>query len=678
MTLTWSGWEDDPSADEDRSPYIDWLRRVTFGGSDEKDGLSIAPLPVSPLACGMPAGSGLCGDRESPAPLPDFARRPDGDDMAEAPDIQLTWMPDPESVIVGIIDSAIALSHARFRRIDGGTRVLSAWAQGGVWRPGAAVPFGRELFRTEIDRLMFRATVGGTLDEAAFDRAAGLTQFGHPRGDRRLETNATHGTHVADLAAGFDLRDGSMDAARRRLPIIAVGLPPRTSMGANGNFLEFFAIHALEYIVDRADRIWRACGYDPKGGFPIVINMSYGLKAGPKDGHMLVEEVIRAATRHGDETGRPIRVILPAGNDLLSEGVAEFDLTAGEPVTLDWRVRPEDHTPNFAEIWSEALDGDGGKAPLHPLALSVSPPDGPTGPAGAGRAGQMATLTDDAAPEVPLARIYCRAHDDLPPGSDTKPAWHRVGYYLCTAPTLEIDRMAGAPSGRWRLSVESAEGTGGRAHVYVQSDQTLTFGSVTGLLSTLDHPDFSAVDESGRAIDAFDYPTDGSAPPLTDLPPPISRRGTLNAIGNHAESRVIGSYRVSDGRPSAFSSAASSKPVGDGRSAPTALLPGQDGAARFGLLGAGSRSGSAVAMQGTSFSTALAARAVALSMLEWIDGGRVGEPPGSERWFEDRTRGDETTAGWPGTTEPVKAGFGRVTSGARGRSERRGDGDEIF
>ena len=50
-------------------------------------------------------------------------------------------------------------------------------------------------------------------------------------------------------------------------------------------------------IIDRADRIWQACGYGPDGGFPIVINLSYGLKAGPKDGHMLIEEVIRAATR---------------------------------------------------------------------------------------------------------------------------------------------------------------------------------------------------------------------------------------------------------------------------------------------------------------------------------------------------------------------------------------------
>ena len=59
-------------------------------------------------------------------------------------------------------------------------------------------------------------------------------------------------------------------------------------------------VHArLEEEAHMADRIWQACGYGPEGGFPIVINLSYGLKAGPKDGHMLIEEVIRAATRRG-------------------------------------------------------------------------------------------------------------------------------------------------------------------------------------------------------------------------------------------------------------------------------------------------------------------------------------------------------------------------------------------
>ena len=161
--------------------------------------------------------------------------------MAEDPLIRLTWMPDADCTVVGVIDSYLALSHARFRRLDGGSRFLSAWLMNGEWRDEAAVPFGRELFRTEIDQLMFRSMAAGTLDEAEFDRQSGASFWGAVRGERMLESNATHGTFVTDLAAGYDLRQSHEDEYRRRLPIIGVGLPPNVSMGSSGENLEFFA-----------------------------------------------------------------------------------------------------------------------------------------------------------------------------------------------------------------------------------------------------------------------------------------------------------------------------------------------------------------------------------------------------------------------------------------------------
>ncbi len=376
---------------------------------------------------------------------------------------------------------------------------------------------------------------------------------------------------------------------------------------------------------------------------------------------------MRAIDRAADEMGRPVRIMLPAGNDLRSEGAAIFDLGRGRPGRLDWRIRPEDHTPNYAEVWSDVLPGDGGVSPAHPVALTLSPPFGPEGPATRGRHGECATLVDSERPDVPVARIYCRRHDDA---ADSGTAtWHRVGYILCTGPTLEEDRLYGAPSGDWRIGLK-ADGDATRAFAYVQSDQSLTFGSDTGLVPTFAHPAFAPVDEAGRAIDVSDYPLDGSVPRDTDTTPPMRRRDTLNTIASLCEARVIGSYRATDGRPSGFSSAASPDPLGDGRAAPTALLPGEDGAARWGVLSAGSKSGSAVAMQGTSFSTALATRRVALAMLDWLDDGRSGEAPGSETWFETAALADEATAAWPGQTVPEKAGFGRLAAPASGRMER--------
>lgn len=652
MSFSWTGWSPDPSAEKDTRPHIDWLKLVSFDNTEEKDGLSIADLPRSPIA------AELSGHPNHPAPLPPFAR-PTGP-VPPDPMIRLTWMPDADNVIVGVIDSGIALSHARFRRLDGGTRFLSAWLMGGHWRETDAVPFGRELFRTEIDHLMFRAVAAGAVDEADFDHRADASQFHDPRGDRRLENNATHGTMVADLAAGYDLRQSHEDEHRRRLPLIGVGLPPNSSMGASGNFLEFFALHAIEYIVDRADRIWKACDLPEGGAFPVVINLSYGLQAGPKDGNMLVERVIRRINEKAEAENRPIRVILPAGNDLLSEGCAKFDFGDDRAKMLDWRLRPEDQTPNYAELWSDKLPGNASETSSHPLGLALRPPSGPASAPTPGQHGQMNTLMLDG---KPVARIYCRAHKRM--------GWHRMCYVLCTAPTLRPDRDVSAPAGTWTWTVSSRKNGDGFA--YVQSDQNLTYGGNTGLLSTFAHPEFNAFDDAGRVIDVASY---ARPPVVTDNTPPMRRFGTLNTIASLSEAAVIGSYRTSDGKPSSYSSSASSDAVGDGRTAPTCVFPGEGGPALFGLMGAGSKSGSAALMSGTSFSTALATRAVSQAMLDWMDGGRNGEAPGTADWFCQKADHDEqdpnhpTRPKWPGDTITEKAGCGRVDAPDTGRLDR--------
>ena len=669
MSLTWSEWKEDDCAKKCIPPYIDWLKTVTFQDLDEKDGISIAPLPLSPIA------AKIAGVKDRPTPLPPFARKPDGVEVQPEPTIELDWTPGEDCAIVAVIDSAIALSHARFRRLDGGSRFLSAWLMNGRWRP-SAVPFGRELSQREIDRLMFGATMAGTVDEAAFDRAAGLTQFDEIRGDRRLENTGTHGTLVADLAAGFDLRLSGDDEARRRLPMIAVGLPPRTSMGSSGSFLEFFAMHALEYIVERADAIWKRAEGDKPGGYPIVINMSYGLQAGPKDGEMLIEKLMRALKKRAAKMDRQLQIMLPAGNDLQAEGAALFDLGDGGVDGLEWRIKPEDHTPNYSEIWSDVIKGDGGDHPEHPLALMLAPPSGPVSPVEPGCAGQMTTLTDDEGREI--ARIYCRKHSNEPVSSGEE-KWHRVGYILCTAPTLPQDhRLQRAPAGAWRLGVSAAKATKGYA--YVQSDQSLTFGGNTGLVSSFAHPDYQRYDEMGYLNDIVSYPYDGSTPVNTDDTPPIRRRDTMNTIAHLKEARVIGGYRVTDGKPALYSSA-SSDAVGASRAAPSALLPGEDGVARFGLLGAGSKSGSVTAMSGTSFSTGLATRAVALDLLDWLDPplpnpGPAPDPkpiPGTEEWFTELAKRDEGPPDdrrFPGQVVKEKAGAGRILSPPTGRIAR--------
>ncbi|MBT8413655.1 MAG: hypothetical protein KJO30_04930, partial [Boseongicola sp.] len=354
-----------------------------------------------------------------------------------------------------------------------------------------------------------------------------------------------------------------------------------------------------------------------------------------------------------------------------SEGTATFEVSDTTSTSLTWRLPPEDHTPNYAEVWSAALPGPPDPTEAHPLIVSLAPPNGPMGPPAPGRAGQMATLTDTSAPNRPLARIYCTTLDDVPLDDSATATRHRMAYVLCTRPTLNPSRTQIAPAGGWTLNISASEnGQPKRGFAHVQSDQSLTHGSETGLTSTFNHPDFDAHDETGRLIDTHTYPYDGSLPTLTDTTPPITRRGTLNAIAHTDTARVIGSYRATDGKPSLFSSAAYTGAVDPGRDALSALLPGEDGASRFGLIASGSKSGSTIAMEGTSFSTALATRRIALALLTWIDGGRTGPAPGDETWFRSTAQTEDAAAGFPGQTATEKAGSGRMNAPDTGRIAR--------
>lgn len=87
-------------------------------------------------------------------------------------------------------------------------------------------------------------------------------------------------------------------------------------------------------------------------------------------------------------------------------------------------------------------------------------------------------------------------------------------------------------------------------------------------------------------------------------------------------------------------------------------------------MAVGSKSSATVAMAGTSFSTALATRRIALALLGLIDGGSQGAAPGDEDWFNATASAEDAAAQYPGATAPPKAGFGRMNAPDTGRIER--------
>ena len=637
MRPVWQDWTTDDSADPAgvafRSPYGDWYLETDPGSDAERSFTSVSQRGS---AGGNPAFPFALPD----LPLPKTALPP-GATAITAPVPRpnvldgLEIRPGKQDVIIGVIDAGIALSHERFRRRGAvGTRILSHWTQGGTWQGQPHLPFGRELMQRDIDGLMGPLA---EVDEARFNRAAKLADFAVANGERWIETSDPHGTHVADLAAGCDPLDPAMAGLRDRTHLIAVDLAPRVSIGASGSFLESYAIWAIRHIVATADAIWQALyPDDPQRGFALVINMSYGLHAGPKDGSMAIQKFVRSLDAGRDPLA-PVRLVLPAGNDNLDRASAVLaGRLQGATDALDWRILPEDRTSGYAEIWTEAealSASDAGPAPI-----SVLPPQGRTGPGTCGRAGQRSDLVDQDSGQV-LARIYCRKVDNLTGVAelDTQPK-QSVGYVICVAPSWRPEGGA-APSGAWTITL----GEGKAAQLYVQSDQVLVPGTGGALLSY-----FEDVVATPAALRYRSHNPDGSLRDtyaidrrngaVSDNEPagqtgPIRRQNTVSAIAGAVGALTIAGYRASDGWPAGYSATGLAVPGSDGGRI-TAALISDDSPWRFGRLAAGGRSGAVVALQGTSFATGEATRLLAQHLLDWRAGGSKGPAPGSAAEIE--------------------------------------------
>lgn len=544
-------------------------------------------------------------------PLPDRAVPVDGR-FGPIPPIGATHVPSlppSDSVVLGIIDTAIALGHDRFRKPDGSTRFLAAWQQsaphatkGGLSRlPSSAskkaLPFGNELYQADLDKLQTDHTHGDWLDEETFNEAAGLVELTPSSGNRELWRAVGHGTHMLDLAGGAD--PASDREIADRVPIVAVTLPDRGQIGASGSFLELFVLAAIDRIVNIADNVWKIGNVkarpEDRAGYPIVINLSYGLQTGPKDGTMLIERYVEALQLYRHNKGlSPVHLILPAGNENLRQGAATAALEKGKLWDIGWNVLPEDLTSNFVEIWSTPI-ADGHFAKEFPLKISVKPPEGP---ALALTAGQDSKYTEvgrstNQVNKRPKFAVYCQVFEAT--GSK------RVRFVVAAAPTQSLKGATTAAPGHWRIALESTVAT--HVTLGVQSDQTVGPGRAEGLESYFDDPLYVRHDSRGGDLDSVGYPDPVSTE--TRRAGPVTRYGTLNAIATSDKVTVAAGHQASNLRPVGYSSTGV---LNTGEAAPTLSMPTDDSPYHLGVIAAGTRPGSVAVMQGTSCATAMASR----------------------------------------------------------------------
>lgn len=646
------------------SPYVHW--RLALGGAANCGQVIEKPVRMASSDASATGGRAvdaaravqpLFGNGEL-VPVPEAVANPSDDSLKRLVPRNLAELiptaPPRDAVVVGIIDEAIALGHPRFRRADGSTRFLASWQQGATFDAGQGeyLPFGKEIYQRDINALIERHSDGSdrksTLDETAFNRATLLSEPDKLYGVRALDRRAGHGTAVLDLATGEDSwRQEPGDLNRR--PIIAASLPRRQTIGMAGTFLEYFAIYAMHRMVALVDALWDA-HYGEPGGFPLVLNVSYGQQAGAKDGRSLFEQAVERMVEQ--RAGRaPLQVVMPAGNDNLMRCNAYRKVRRGGFVKETWRVVPEDHSSNFVEVWTERTTR---RADKNPIEIRVTTPLGQSMKYWSGAHGQFCDIAGG-------ARIYCQR---VTYDSDRAAPEYRYRYVICTPPTASDARENGrgrvAPAGAWCILAQN-RGSDTGIFLNVQVDQSAEPDGTNNQRSYFNSDKYRRHLENGRVCDTYAVDVDPDDPDAADQEDSrtyghVQRKGTINSLALSDAIVVIGSYRKSDGAPLDFSATAFPKAKGpNGDRVITASFPGGDGAAHAGLLAAGTQGGSTLAPRGTSFSTARATRRIVQAML---DGGGDG---GSVSWMKALAETEEAeVSDMFGQTHEMKRGHGRV------------------
>lgn len=490
----------------------------------------------------------------------------------------------PNKVVVGIIDDGIAFAHERFRNGDK-SRIEYFWLQDGVRRPGGNVAYGREFANSEINDLLTDYTRAGTVNEDGLYLRAGLFDF-RRRGHKAATWRASHGTHVMDLACGLDQGDPMLE----KMPVVCVQLPARATANTSGTDLTTYAIDAFLYIRDRVDEMGQREGKP----LPLVVNFSYGIISGPHDGTSKLEWFIdRLIAERELVRGVPFAVVLPSGNSHLLRCHAELSFPAQPDPGVDpaehdpsvarlhWRVLPDDKTPSFLDIWMPPRRaGDGGDR----VTVTVTPPGGAeTDP-------PLGDSRNAAVKWRPNGRTLCSLQHYAFPAPT-----RRSRFRVTLRPTALGERSTPtAPAGTWTVTLRNI---GLRrdevVHAWVQRDESLYGYPRRGRQSHFEHPRY----------ERFEVPS-GREKEADDADCPVKRAGLISAIATGSKPVVVGGFIRNEGPAAKYSAGGPTTPPagagGANRDGPNAMAVSEQSRVHSGILAAGSRSGSVVAMNGTS------------------------------------------------------------------------------
>ena len=462
------------------------------------------------------------------------------------------------TVLTAVIDDGIAFAHDRFREASDKTRIQCFYDMNQL---------ADHLVKSEIDDDLSK------LDEDAIYQRRGLIDYTNLR-HKTAAWRAAHGTHVLDLAAGYAPSKALPEDMAKR-PIIAVQLPTFAVELTTGELLDFFLGAGLLYILHQANNL-----AEVGKPLPLVINISLGYVAEQRHFGGVLEELMDLLVQLRPKT----QIVLPAGNSHLARGHAVIDFSEDDEVEFDWIVQPDDKTHSWFVVLLPPGERDGNR-----MKLTVTRPD------------KVIETIDEATVLPKLMR------DDVGLMEVYTDADGQRRFYIWIRPTErpQPDPRAIAPAGRWKLKFEKGPAEMvGVAHAWVQRDESLVGYPQRGRQSYFDHPNYRRFDDRTFLIE-----TDA---PAKYGPCPVMRKSLLNAAATGKHVATAGGFIESGCRVAPYSAGGPIVPPEDAAlRKPDVLLPSEGSKAHAGVLAAGSRSGSVVAISGTSMAAPQLVRHIA-------------------------------------------------------------------